>query len=155
MFNALGLVLEVAATGLVVDGAVTAWRGERSAKWRTTQGRIVASDVRSEGYAVTGEVEGGATEMQIWRPRVRYEYEVDRRVYVGSRVSFGGWRPTWGGAEEVADSYPAGSTCTVYYDPDDPGNSVLEPGAANASVLELFLGLGLFVAGTLVSVFMS
>ncbi len=152
MLSPLGLFLQVAASGLVVDGAATAWKGARAKKWPTVQGRIIASRVRSEGYTVTGEGESGPTGMQLWEPRVRYEYEVQGRVYLGSRISFGGWRPTIGGASDVAESHPAGTTWTVSYDPEDPANSVLEPGTPGASVLELCLGLGLLIAGTLVSI---
>jgi hypothetical protein len=55
-------------------------------------------------------------------PIIRYEYEAVGGRYVGKRVSFRMMAPP-----SLVDQYSFGSTVTVYYDPADPGNSVLQP----------------------------
>jgi hypothetical protein len=130
----------VAAAGLALDGAVSVWRGRRSLRWPTTQGRIAASKVRPllSGQSVLGA---------YFTPGVRYEYEVDHRVYYSNRISYGGWWSAW----DVVDSHPVGTSWAVSYDPDDPATAVLDPGVKTVSVVELCLGLGLATGGILFS----
>jgi len=58
-------------------------------------------------------------------PRVRYAFAANGRSFVGERISFG---DDTGGANTQATlaRYPVGREVTVYFDPDDPGDSVLE-----------------------------
>lgn len=60
---------------------------------------------------------------------VSYAYEVSARKLTGSRVRFG---PLWGSGSLTAswdvDDYRGVRDLTVYYDPDEPSRSVLEPG---------------------------
>ena len=94
------------------------------ARWPTVPGRI------SSSWAVLdGE-------------RIRYDYEVNGRHYVGRRVS---WRVGRGTstadatAQELAERYPPGADVTVYYDPHRPATAVLEPrNLQNAAVAMVF-----------------
>ena len=95
-------------------------RIRRAAAWRATSGRVIASAVRA-----------GHPEWAIHNPllenmpRVRYAFEVDGRRFEGERIGFG---DDSGGANTAATlaRYPVGATVTVYYDPADPSEAVLE-----------------------------
>jgi hypothetical protein len=110
------------------------------ARWPTVAGRISSS-----WAALDGE-------------RIRYDYEVNGRHYVGRRISWrvgGGTSTADATAQELAEKYPPGSGVRVYYDPQRPSTAVLEPrnmqNAAVAIVFTcafgffglVFLGLGL------------
>ncbi len=139
MVSVVGLFLQVAGGALLLDGAVSAWRGHQSLRWPTTQGRIVVSKVATLPRA--SDPRFGTA------PRVRYEYEVDGRTYFSHRIDFGGWWSAW----NVVEEHPVGTTWTVSYDPEDPGRAVLEPGVRGVSVLELYLGLAVVVGGVLLA----
>jgi hypothetical protein len=81
-----------------------------TSRWPTVPGKITSSwDV------LKGE-------------RVKYDYAVDGKHYVGHRVC---WGPRGGTAEptyqELAEKYPPGREVKVYYDPNRPTTAVLEP----------------------------
>lgn len=88
---------------------------------------------------VTGQV----TEFEIRnRPadnsliaRIRYTYTVEGSSYTGTRFTLDNGET---GIRQVArrlDAYPQGHTITVYYNPDNPSQAVLEPGVSVNSLM--------------------
>lgn len=146
MFNAFALMVQVFGGGLVVDAVTTATKGTRSQSWPKVSGRILSSGVRVLSGAGGGQ-EGGGVPSVLAGPDLSYEYEVEGQRYTGSVVSFAGTRPTFGGANEIAELYPAGASVTVWYDPEDPECAVLEPGAGNVPYVQMILGVGLIAGG--------
>ncbi|MEM6671454.1 MAG: DUF3592 domain-containing protein [Planctomycetota bacterium] len=70
--------------------------------------------------------DGGTT----YRPAVGYQYEFEGRRYGGDRyayTAFGTSDRSW--AEGVVQRFPAGAETVAYVDPDQPGESVLDPSA--------------------------
>jgi hypothetical protein len=93
----------------------------RAAKWAQTTGRIVRSAIGSREHGFAGEAE---TVRNI--PLVAYTFSVGGREYRGDRIVLGEV-----GASEIdamLTKYPAGKDVTVFYDPADPKNCVLERG---------------------------
>jgi ribosomal protein L35AE/L33A len=85
---------------------------------------------------VTGRVvDAFVTEAGGWpAPIVIYSYEVDGRLYRGSRLRFGGTGGMSPGAvEQVLAAYATGSEVAVFHDPKRPAKSVLLKGEAGAS----------------------
>lgn len=89
--------------------------------------------------SVTGEV--GTSEARTHRheghqsapfPHVTYTYEVDGKTYHSSNIMAGG---DVGGmnVENTLARYPQGAKVTVYYDPQNPKDAVLEPGNKTVS----------------------
>jgi hypothetical protein len=62
---------------------------------------------------------------------INYTYFVNGRRYLGSRIAL--WSPDWSGGggrtQAFVITYPVRSTTDVYYDPQNPENAVLIPGA--------------------------
>jgi hypothetical protein len=81
-----------------------------TSRWPTVPGKVTSS-----WEVLNGE-------------RVKYDYAVNGKRYVGHQVS---WGPRGGTAEptyqELAEKYPPGREVTVYYDPKRPATAVLEP----------------------------
>jgi hypothetical protein len=78
---------------------------------------------------VTGTVtQSGLDTDDGYRTSVIYEYTVNGAGYSGSRVQFG--TPTTyirkSSAEAAISHYPANSHVTVYYDPQNPAEAVLD-----------------------------
>lgn len=54
-------------------------------------------------------------------------------------------------AEARLKPYPNGANCTVYYDPDSPGQSVLEKGAQSMNSFNMLMGLAFVVCGVVLA----
>lgn len=84
---------------------------------------------------------------------VLYTYRVNDRDYRGTRLHAGEPAPLGRVTEETVEKYRTGANVTVYYNPDDPEDAVLEPksfrrvlpGFAAASLA----GVGLLMLGTM------
>lgn len=140
-------VLPVVA-GLVLTGWGTRqlYQGVRSRGWPTTDGDVVSTTIRTSSSQADA---AGRT----YFPRVRYEYTVGDREYVGSRLSFGGTSGygTRRAAEEAIDQYEEGTDVAVHFDPDRPGLAVLQPGVSGA-VIWIVIGLVFLVVGSAILV---
>jgi hypothetical protein len=93
-----------------------------STHWPTVPGIVLESAVAttSNGHR------------QLYRPVVRYRYEVDGQRYEGSRIGWGalaGFRK-FTRARRLLDGYRPGGTIAVYHDPQRPSLAVLQPDAA-------------------------
>ncbi|MFN2108963.1 MAG: DUF3592 domain-containing protein [Anaerolineae bacterium] len=94
-------------------------RGLRTANWRETSGVILFSNVERyyRGKDVAKEV------LQL-----SYHYTVDGITREGNRVGFKSFTWFLGDLKKLAAQYTQDQDVTVYYDPLDPENVVLEKG---------------------------
>ena len=122
-----------AAYGLLetILGVVYWRRGLRSLEWPQTTGVIRASSIRFKGQSA---------------PIVTYEYKVGGIWYSSKRTSFG---TSFGTSSKRNISYRVGCNYPVYYNPDKPKMSVLEPGESVLFNFLTILGLGTFSLGIL------
>jgi len=94
----------------------------RASGWSTAVGRIVKSSTAAQRHRSAGD----ATTVRTV-PAVEYEFAVGGRKVRGNRIGIGG---DSGGADTEATlrRYTVGAAVTVYYDPANPKNCVLERG---------------------------
>ncbi len=127
-----------------VFGVVAFVRGRQlasaSARWPTAAGTITMSDVIEEAIEEKDNDDKSSIH-RIYRYQVdlRYAYQVGKRDFVGTAANWGataiyGLREL---AEKAASQYPQGQPVTVYYDPEQPGNAVLEPDSRQGSLAPL------------------
>jgi hypothetical protein len=127
----------VLIVGLAYWGTATS---SASSSWPSTEGVILTSEVieeRDRGVSTR------ARRKYVYRVAVSYRYSVNGVAYEADRVSFAS--PTHAiekMSERIAGKYPKGKTVQVHYNPDDPGDAVLEPGAVTY-LLGMLLGLTL------------
>ena len=91
--------------------------------------------------------------MPLYYPQLEYEYSIGGRNYTGTRIAMILPRSDFRFKKRIYEQYPVGTLVSVFYDPRDPENSVLEPGVqervitfwdfVKISVGLLFLWLGL------------
>lgn len=119
------LLTDEAVTAVLSAGAVTVlavlvgWnavaerrRSVDSRHWRSTQGWVLNSRVAFDGTDA--------------RPAITYEYQVEDEVFEGFIVNFGSesfLSPRQ--AKALVQRHPVGSAVLVWYDPDNPSDSVL------------------------------
>ncbi|MCU0514995.1 MAG: DUF3592 domain-containing protein [Anaerolineae bacterium] len=121
-------LLPVALVVLVL--LLVMWRGRRRAQatqtWASAGGRILSAQI---------EMKRGQRGYTPY-PAIVYEYAVDGRTYHSTRINAG---LTMGGtfiAQQTLDRYPPGSPVTVYYNPANPAEAVLEQNAPSAGVFK-------------------
>ncbi len=108
----------------------------QSRGWLHVEGRVLHSIVRS----------WEESRDTYYEPEVEYEYVVKEHKYTSGKVRFGGFAPAlpWESqntAWDVVSRFGDRSVMQVYFDPSDPGLSVLEPGIG---WLRSLLAFGLF-----------
>ncbi|HLP09317.1 MAG TPA: DUF3592 domain-containing protein [Opitutaceae bacterium] len=116
---------------LVFDGqfALTAFRQLRANSYTVAEGTVISSTV------ITSEDSDGP----VYRPEVRYRYQVGERELVGDRLSYENLFASGAdSANEAVAAFPAGAAIRVYFNPADPTDALLRPGL---SARQLFLAL--------------
>jgi hypothetical protein len=115
----------------------------QAAAWSTAVGRVVKSGTGADHHRFAG----AATTVKTM-PVVEYEFSAGGRTMCGNRISIG---EDSGGAntEATLRRYPVGTTVTVFYDPANPKNCVLERGipAGVAKGLAILAGGVVVLAG--------
>lgn len=116
-----------AFAGLISLATFVKWREVQKAKsWRPVPGTIISS--RSEARKVQIDAAGGQTrgktEMRNF-PAIAFAYDVGGRRFTGTRYSL---RENLGNfaVTETLAQYPKGAKVTVFYDPADPTQAVIE-----------------------------
>jgi hypothetical protein len=99
-----------------------------STEWPDTSGFVTYSDIH----------ESSDSDGTTYGADVRYTYDVSGVGYRGDRIFIGEYSTSsYSWAAGYVEKYPVDAEVKVYYDPAEPGRSVLEPG------LDWF-GVGLF-----------
>ena len=143
----MGVVSMIAGTGALIVGGIMLMKALSSADWPTVLGRITSSKLASREE--TGSSSAGST-TTVYYADVRYTYIVEEKTYGGKKVSFdevSSNNPVY--AREVVNSYPAGKEVSVHYNPDKPGDTVLEAGAEWTSYLLPGMGIVFLAVGAL------
>ncbi len=113
----------------------------RCRNWLTASGKVIVSKVESRRR---GGVKKGTEEDTMGNyPQVVYEYTVEGRNYKGKRISIGEQMPDFQ-VEETLNKYPKGADVDVHYNPNAPGQSVLERDLP-PNFIKVFIGLSLFL----------
>ena len=115
-----------------------------SVNWPTVTGVITESELKTHSDS------DGTT----YSAAITYHYTVDENEIHGDRVWFGDNYSSsdLGQHQKVVSRYPVGDEVDVYYKPDDPFISVLEPGAVFTSYvgfatswIVILIGFGLLL----------
>lgn len=123
---------------VIVDG-LQAYEAYSSQFWPITSGEITKSRVR---------IRGNASGARTYIPNIEYAYAVDpsddtSELFNGERLTVD--RPpafeNRALAEAKIEQYPLGSAIDVYYNPDRPHKSILEPGFSSAKLINPLIGL--------------
>jgi hypothetical protein len=142
----------------VVIGLASSWaallnlrKAQAALGWPVIQGKILASSVCEVGGDLTG-----------YKPDILYEYHAhgirhSAKVWrVGASSKSSKWKAK---AEAIIAEYPAGRDITVFFNPQNPADAVLEPGKVrwvSQFVIGLILAaVGLFSCWVGISVYLK
>lgn len=123
-----------------------------SRSWPATTGKILAAGIEPR----TGR-SGSSGYSTSYYPVVQYEYTVNGQRFLGNRITFGGdvgygWT---GMAQRQIASYVPDSSVAVFYDPNEPGNAVLERTAGTSGKIYWLVAILIFVILGVTMVFTS
>jgi len=149
-------------------GAITLYLGiqsfnkaRASTNWPEAEGKIISSSVESHTSEKTGSSRdrsrsrGGTTTTTTYKAEVFYEYTVDGKTYNGNRVAYGNVSTSSPSrARRIVDRYPEGKEISVYYQPDDPEECLLEPGMKLQTLFLPGFGLIFLCAGVAMFIFL-
>jgi hypothetical protein len=125
-------IIPVAIVVLILVGVMrrSSSQVNASKNWDSAIGKVLMSQI--EMRRVTGS--HGAHNSPY--PVVVYEYEVMGRRFQGTRISFGTEVGGSIAAPRTLQKYPVGSTVTVFYNPQNPAEAVLEQSSRSNSILK-------------------
>ena len=117
-----GIVLGLLGLGLLAGGGFLiseVWSALRGQSWPKAEAKVEASQVLQEV-----RTRGGPQ----FRIKLNYRYTVDGKAYTGERFNNrNNYLSGEGQARSVAQAYPQGARCEVFYNPNDPAEAVIDP----------------------------
>jgi len=129
---------------IFIWGAWSAKNGKASEEWADASGFIIKSYIK----APDGDIATARDKFGRFQTKIIYQYTAGGRLYSGSNIAFGDFSiRSRKQAITVSQKYPEGKRITIYYDPDNPGNSVLEPGISMNCYGFMGLGFTAMAAG--------
>ncbi|MEZ4733989.1 MAG: DUF3592 domain-containing protein [Caldilineaceae bacterium] len=134
----------------VVVGGVSLFLGVRqitranaSQSWPAVTGVVTVSELGKH----LGNDRNDAT---TYSADISYDYRVNDRDYINGAVTFGSVSSSEpSSARRVLQRYPVGHAVTVYYNPVNPGEAVLEPGVHGGAWFLPLVGSIFLVVGAI------
>ncbi len=112
---------------------------QASKDWPFVEGKIVSSAVY-KSYS---------NKKYMYEAKISFTYYLNNTPHTGNKVSFNDYKASYSSrAEDVVSRYPQGSVVRVYYNPQNPNESVLEPGLGFGSFFIVIVGVIFAFIGT-------
>ena len=151
LFIGEALPIEAAVTA-VLGGAMAGYGIAFRSDARAMQSWPEVSGVVSQASVEEFFESGGTSDdfgQTMYRPLIAYDYVVDGHEYRGHRIGAARTSASWRShAESILARYPLNQSVTVYYNPADPKDALLERATAPAWAATIItLGLLLAIGG--------
>ena len=124
----------------------------KSISWPAVSGKIIESSVKQRKH--TTSMSGHST-VYSYDVTATFQYRVNGNLYESNNIRFGGYtakNPRL--LDGTLSNYKAEKVVDVYYSPDNPSNSVLEPGFNKSIAFAIFAGCLFIILGILFYVYM-
>lgn len=136
-----GLILFIIGFKMLVISSYSIANSFMAREWTMTKGRIIHSDV------YTSESAGEASS---YRPNIVFEYSVFGEKFICDRLFYGVdimSSLNLGNSKKLIKKYPVNKEVTVYYNPDKPKQSVVEPGLHFGLCILFFVAVCMVIIG--------
>jgi hypothetical protein len=140
----MSLVFIAIGLGLLYYARSVSAKAQQSLSWPQAEGVIAHSAVLRQM-----QQNSSSTNVATYKADVVYRYKVQGRDYSSERLTLADFSSTAGRAQGIVDRYADGAPVTVYYNPVDPSDSVLERGATSGIGVLYIIGGGFAAAGLL------
>ena len=141
VFCATGLILSILGIRIYI-------KAKNSPGWVPTKGKVTFTMIRK---GMSSDQPDGCT------PVVYYTYSVEGEVYESKRVKYISSFEyiSLEEAEAVLKKYQVNSGITIFYNPDNPRDSVIEPGVHKENLVFMIIGLAIFFVSLLITILMA
>lgn len=142
----IAIIFFVAAIGIVIRVAwVLYFYFVRIKAWRKVEGEIL--DSGSEYFVSDTDVDTAG-----WRYKVLYKYKILEIEYFSKNIgkNIGILSPVEESIDRYDGKYKKGNRVTVYYNPNNPGDSVIDSEFDSKTLLPLFIS----VIGIIVGIYL-
>ncbi len=124
----------LAGSLFIVTGVREMRLASASEEWPSTTGTVLSATVDSSSSS-------SGSSSRTYHASVAYTYRVAGSDFEGTTISYGAYGTgDYERAARIAARYEAGEPVRVYYQPDDPAESVLEPGSHSLPWASLAFG---------------
>lgn len=140
----LGVIVSILGAAILLYSCYTWFRARGSRRWRSTEGVLDSAAIEEiVEHTITSGIPYYTFEVVV-----RYHFEVDGRVYHGTRRGMApdAFRSRDEAAEKLR-SLTEKTAVTAYYDSGDPSSSALEPGVTTGIVRALAIACSLLLTG--------
>jgi hypothetical protein len=141
--GALGLIFFGLGIWALVRAVLQFRAAKASGEWPSIQGMV------NESKVAVINTRGGPQ----YLPHVKYTYIVEEQEYTSQRIYVGhNWWTSWWTSskervQEQLQPYREKQPISVYYNPDDPMDAVLEAGLTKGAWSTLFIGIMMTLLG--------
>jgi hypothetical protein len=142
------LVFVAVGAGILYYARGVARKMQQSLSWPSARGEIAHSAVFREMQ------DSSSSSGPTYKADVAYRYQVKGRDFSSEQITLADYSSTTGRAQAIVNRYPHGAAVTVYYNPANPAEAVLERGASGGLNLLYLIG-GLFALGGMFFLIMS
>lgn len=140
------LIFVLIGGSVVFWGVNTFFKANQSEAWPFVDGIIVESEME---YHRSNEGSG------TYHARILYDYTVGGVLYSGDQVAYGDYGSSDSShARSIVNRYPKGQSVLVYYDPNQPEESVLERGIQAQIFFLPAFGLVFLIAGLIMMIYL-
>jgi hypothetical protein len=151
--NAVGVLMSLVfiaiGLGVLYYARSVAAKAQQSLSWPSTEGVISHSAVLLQMQQTSN-----STDTVTYKADVAYRYKIQGRNYSSDRLTLADFSSTARRAQGIVDRYADGAPVTVYYNPADPSDAVLERGGTSG-IGVLYIFGGVFAAAGLLLLFGS
>lgn len=120
---------------------------KESKSWPSVDGKVVSSTIEIKQQESNGKM------IDMFYPKVRYEYFVSGSQFYNNRISFGDYGSNKRkSAGKICNKYPTNLNVTVYYNPQNPKISVLKRKGGLGNLVTLAVGILFSLGGVLLFV---
>jgi len=133
-------VLLIVGVSLSIVTFFSIKKGRKSKTWPKTKATVVSAEVEEKH-----EYDEDGDKHVYYYPRIHYDYQVDGQFYNGFRYKLLEASMSKRKAHEFISNFMTGDILTVYYDPEKPIESVLQPGEQKYLYVFFVIGIGLIV----------
>jgi hypothetical protein len=141
-----GLIFTGIGLFMLARGLIHFRTSKASSNWPSTQGEVALATI---DVSVSTDDDGGTS--TSYAPRVLYTYTVLGQQHTSDQVVIGTTLNYPSRARAEANlAYQTGQQVTVFYNPDNPAQAVLEPGATRGVWGYLIAGVVFGIAGAFV-----
>ncbi|MCI5125353.1 MAG: DUF3592 domain-containing protein [Candidatus Electrothrix sp. AR5] len=131
--------------GAFVIGAKDIINAHSSKGWPTINGTVIRSKVFISEQTTSRTNQTSQID-DYYSPDVAYRYIVDGAMLKGDNIRYG-LVTNKAAAEKIVQQYPEGNEVEIYYHPDNPEESVLQPGYFGGLLFFPLMGVMAMFAG--------